>query len=283
MFEIFRTLLLSSALGAAVILLLLAVKPFTIKRFSARWQYYMWLVAAVCMIVPFWKAIPRQEAQKIIPDTAETQTMQPQATPMPEQPNNAAVTDNIPVKYREIPLGRTRTLRVYDLIAYIWAAGAGIFLVAAFGNYYIFLFKKKRSSMELNYNAAFEGAKKELGVKRRIRVRVSGNMESPMLVGTFFPVIYLPQNGMDESAERMVFLHELTHYKHGDLIYKWLVLIVNALHWFNPLAYLLSANVSQSCEVYCDMSVVRDMDEENKTMYMKTILLLAEKGGMKNV
>ncbi len=288
MFEIFRTLLLSGALGTAVILLLLALKPLTVKRLPAQWQYYMWLIAAICMIVPFWRAVPQPKAQRIIPDTAQTSRIQPtqpqaQATQPPRNQAPVILPDNIPAKYREIRLGLTKRLRIYDLIAYIWAAGAGIFLTAAIGNYCVFLFRKRRSCIELKHTAAFEDSKKELGVKRRIKVRVSGDISSPMLAGTFFPVIYIPQNGMDSKAEKMIFLHELTHYKHGDLIYKWLVLVVNALHWFNPFAYLLSANVSQSCEVYCDMSVVENMDEENKTVYMKTILLLAEKGGRKNV
>ena len=265
MFEIFKTILLSSGLGAAVILLLLIVKPFAAKRFSARWQYYMWLAAAVCMIIPFWKAIPGREVQKIVPNTAETQTMQPQTqTQDPsEQQTPTDVTGGIPVKHRETPLGWVKRRRVRDLITCVWIAGAGMFIILALGNYYVFLFKKKRNSMELPRNGALEEAKKELGVKRRIRVRISNDTESPMLVGTFFPIIYIPRNGIDKDAERMVFLHELTHYRHGDLIYKWLVLIVNAVHWFNPFAYLLNANISQACEVFCDMSVVRNMDEDN--------------------
>ena len=283
MFEIFKTLLFSSVPGTAIILFLLAAKPFVSKRLSARWQYYLWLVAAVCMIVPFWKAVPGQEARKVVYE--EVQTVQPQerATQPTEPQAHGDVTDTIPIKYKKIPFGSAGGLRVYDLIAYVWAFGAGIFMVLALGNYYTFLFKKRRSSMELTSNSAFEEAKKELGVRRRIRVRISNDTASPMLVGTFFPIIYIPQNGIGEDAEKMVFLHELTHYKHGDLIYKWFALAVNAVCWFNPLAYLLSANISQACEVFCDMSVVGEMSEESKTLYMKTILLLAEKGGKKNV
>ena len=72
----------------------------------------------------------------------------------------------------------------------------------------------------------------------------------------------------------MVFLHELTHYKRKDLMIKWLSVFVNAVHWFDPLAYMLRANISESCEISCDMEVTKNMDEAEQKLYMKTILEL---------
>ena len=48
------------------------------------------------------------------------------------------------------------------------------------------------------------------------------------------------------------------------------------VHWFNPLAYLLCANVSEACEVSCDMAVTSNMSEREQKIYMKTILELVE-------
>ena len=78
------------------------------------------------------------------------------------------------------------------------------------------------------------------------------------------------------ESMRMILLHELTHYRRGDVMVKWLSIFVNAVHWFNPLAYLLSANVSEACEVSCDMSVTKNMSEREQKLYMKTILELVE-------
>ena len=288
MFEMFRTVLWLSILGGGVTLLLLALKPLTIRHFSAKWQYCIWFIATLSMILPFWKVLPRDKIQSVTPSVKQTQAMpaQPQASievsddiyqELPE------ITKSIPAEYREITINYGRSVRIYDLIAYIWFAGMCLFLIVAFGNYCWFLWKKRRNSITLSGNSAFEEAKRELGVKHRIKVRISNCTDSPMLVGTFFPVIYVPKNGMEYNAEKMVFLHELTHLRHGDLIYKWLTLFVNAIHWFNPLSYLLIANVAQACEVFCDISVVRNMDEENKLLYMETILELAKIGGKKNV
>lgn len=68
------------------------------------------------------------------------------------------------------------------------------------------------------------------------------------------------------------------HYKHKDLIFKWFALIVNAIHWFNPFVYLVSANISEACEVSCDMSVIKDLDEQEQRLYMNTILDLVQAG-----
>ena len=84
--------------------------------------------------------------------------------------------------------------------------------------------------------------------------------------------------GMDEDAEEMVFRHELMHYRHGDLLIKWFMMFVNAAHWFNPLAYLLTANISEACEVACDMAVIDGMDDAHRRIYMETILNMLEKG-----
>ena len=53
-------------------------------------------------------------------------------------------------------------------------------------------------------------------------------------------------------------------------------MFVNAVHWFNPLAYFLCANIGEACEVSCDMAVTKNMSDKEQKIYMKTILDLAE-------
>ena len=77
------------------------------------------------------------------------------------------------------------------------------------------------------------------------------------------------------QIRRMVLLHELTHYKRKDLLVKWFAVLVNAVHWFNPLCYLACAALSEACEVSCDMAVTKNMTEEEQKLYMQTILHLA--------
>lgn len=121
-----------------------------------------------------------------------------------------------------------------------------------------------------------EEVKQALHITRTIRLGLAPAVSSPMLVGGFFPIVYLPCQALPKEHLRMVFLHELTHYKRKDLLLKWLALLVNAVHWFNPLAYLLRANLSEACEAACDRAVTRAMSHQESKQYMSTILTLAE-------
>ena len=68
----------------------------------------------------------------------------------------------------------------------------------------------------------------------------------------------------------------MSYITYKDLIIKWFALFVNSVHWFNPLSYILCANLSEACEVSCDMEVTKNMNDEEQKLYMKTILELVE-------
>lgn len=282
MWGIFKTVLYLSLIGAGATALLTLLKPFTVKCLPSRWQYYIWLLVTVCMLVPFWRFIPQRQAQRFTERfVMSAQTPQIQ-TKLIEQEQSGTDLKTSPISDVE-SVNLTETgLSIYDLIAYVWLAGAGIFLMLAVGSYAVFLLKKRKNSIALERNSLFDEVERELKIKRKIRVRLSRDTDSPMLVGTLFPIIYIPIKSVDAKAIKMIFRHELTHYKHGDLLYKWLTLFVNAVHWFNPFAYLLSANVNQSCEVACDMAVIKNMSDGERQFYMETILDMVERG-KKNV
>ena len=48
-----KTLLSLSLSGTLVFLLLKLLKPLYREKFSRRWQYYIWLVAALRFLIPF--------------------------------------------------------------------------------------------------------------------------------------------------------------------------------------------------------------------------------------
>lgn len=273
MWEIFKTVLYLSVTGSFLTGVLAALKPITSRHISAGWLYRIWLAAAGCMLVPLWKLVPEQGAASISRQLTE-QRAEVTAVPVVSAPDAPSIS------YSSVSFSQSGHVGwdIHEIISYIWLFGAAIFLTAAAVSYVLFLSKKRRGSIELENCSALDEIKRELNIKRRIRVRLSRDSDSPMLVGAFFPVIYVPSAATDENALRMIFRHELTHYRRGDLLYKWLTLIVNAVHWFNPFAYILSYNVNQSCETACDMSVIKSMNESERRLYMKTILDTIESG-----
>lgn len=55
----------------------------------------------------------------------------------------------------------------------------------------------------------------------------------------------------------------MIHLKRNDLWIKALVLVANALHWFNPLVYVLRKDIHMWSELSCDEEVVKDTVRRN--------------------
>lgn len=275
MSELFETVLILSLLGFGITTVLLCLKPVTTKKFPAKWQYYVWIAVLLTMIIPTYKLIPEQEVQKIQYITrTETPATEIEITEVTEQVSDVPKTP--PITKREISVTQDVKITVFDLLAIIWICGTGIFLLTVTVSYVIYILRRRKNAVLMEESSVLLQAKRELKIRRNIRVRMSPDVGSPMLVGVLFPVVYMPCKEISQDMMKLVFLHELTHYKRKDLIIKWFALFVNAVHWFNPLSYLISANLSEACEVSCDMEVTKNMNDEGQKLYMKTILELVE-------
>ena len=274
MYDVFKTVLILSLFGFGITALLLLLKPITAKRLPARWQYCVWITLLISMVFPAYKLIPKKEAQKlsIVP---QNQTVQTTVQPQEEANPDTVVTYDTPIEYREVNISPKISIRLFDLIAYIWGAGVLIFLLVVIISYFRFLCRKSKNSVKISDSKFFSEVKKELKIKKHIRLKASSDIDSPMLVGVLFPSVYIPCREIPSGNMRMVLLHELTHYKRKDLLIKWFAILVNAVHWFNPLCYLACANLSEACEVSCDMAVTKNMSEDEQKLYMQTILNLA--------
>lgn len=274
MYDVFKTVLILSLFGFGITALLLLLKPITAKRLPARWQYCVWITLLISMVFPAYKLIPKKEAQKlsIVP---QNQTVQTTVQPHEETHPDTVVTYDTPIEYREVNLSPKISIRLFDLIAYIWGAGVLIFLLVVIISYFRFLCRKSKNSVKISDSKFFSEVKKELKIKKHIRLKASSDIDSPILVGVLFPTVYIPCREIPDDNMRMVLLHELTHYKRKDLLIKWFAVLVNAVHWFNPLCYLACANLSEACEVSCDMSVTKNMSEDEQKLYMQIILNLA--------
>ena len=276
MTKLFETVLILSLFGFGITAILLCLKPITTKKFPAKWQYYVWIAVLLAMIIPTYKLIPEREVQRIKHMTrTETPATEIEITEITEQVPDVPETQ--PITEREISVTQDVKIKVLDLLTIIWICGVGIFLMIVMMSYLIYILQRRKNAISMEGNSFLLEVKRELKIRRKIRVRMSPDVGSPMLVGVFFPVVYMPCKEIPHDMMRLVFLHELTHYKRKDLIIKWFALLVNAVHWFNPLSYLISSNLSEACEISCDMEVTKNMNDEEQKLYMKTILELVEK------
>ena len=93
-----------------------------------------------------------------------------------------------------------------------------------------------------------------------------------MLIGFMKSTIILPERIYNERELLLILRHELVHYQQHDLWYKLVLLATNAVHWFNPLVYLMNRQANHDVEQVCDDKVVANQDMDYRKAYSLTIL-----------
>ncbi len=283
MTEILKTILLLSAMGCVMVVLMLGIKLFLHKYIAGRVQLILWLLVAVSFVVPMWKFMPAP-VRRVIEEPVII---------LPQYFDNTVVTDEfateIYVEENVVDVNTTALTQnnqtakekvdLKGLIFAVWVLGAAAFVIVTAVSYINFLAKKRKNSVLIEESEVFKAVKADLNIKRNVRVRKCLDDDSPFLTGVFFPIVYVPENFTDEDEEKLVYYHELTHYRNKDLIIKWCAMFVNAIHWFNPLSYVLTKNIGEACEICCDISVTKNMNQDEKKKYMNTILNLVSKKG----
>lgn len=124
----------------------------------------------------------------------------------------------------------------------------------------------------------FDQAKKECNISAKVQLVCSRECETPMTIGILKPVILFPttwEENFGDQSSRLMLQHELIHIQHRDLIMELLGQLVIALHWFNPLSYLLYHELSVMRELCCDSSLVGEQDEELRKEYSSLLIDVA--------
>ena len=128
---------------------------------------------------------------------------------------------------------------------------------------------------ELDIKKVFEDTCQRLSVKNgRVKVRQSYQTSTPVCVGTFRPTVIIPVMDYTTEELRVIFVHELTHYKHKDQWRKHLNFIASCMHCFNPAIYKLKRKVETWAEYACDADSVKFIGSIKR--YFQVILDMAK-------
>ena len=285
---VLKILLSMSFSGSLLILALLLGKQFLKNKISRQWQYYIWLVVVLRLLLPFGTEVSLMGKAYQAVDQAISQT-----APLPPQqqlPLNAPESNLAPAIGTEhhnetvsSPADDVTTAHPLQdigvlLINQIWL----VWLVAALGllirkiTIYQGFMRYIRAGLtpvsDIERLDELSIVAEQSGIKKPIELCVNPLVSSPLLIGFFRPCIVLPSADIPEKDFRYIILHELTHYKRRDMFYKWLVQITVCLHWFNPLVYLMSREVTRACEFSCDEAVLAKMGCSHAQDYGKTLL-----------
>lgn len=107
----------------------------------------------------------------------------------------------------------------------------------------------------------------------------SDKVETPFVLGLIRPKIYLPDS-LSESEKEYILLHERTHIKRFDHIFRLISYLVLCIHWFNPLVWIAFGLSGKDMEMSCDELVISKLGQDIKKDYSQTLLNLAT--GRKN-
>ena len=164
---------------------------------------------------------------------------------------------------------------ITDILLTLWLAGVIACVLWQGIGYYRLIRSLKgtsRSVERADLHTILQEQCADLVIDREIPLRVSAVADCPMLAGFIHPTLYLPDERISRTDAAFIFRHELTHYKHGDLWLKLLLLAARCLHWFNPLVHLIARFAQEDIEAACDDAVVRGHDGAYRRAYGETIL-----------
>jgi len=239
---------------SALAFIYIVCTSFLIKWYSEKGLYYAWLVIVFGLIIPFrpqWNVSPVFEMQIIevlhFTQTIENVTLSPVAT----------------------------GISGWQIMSALWFAGVVVFLFYHALKHYRFVKTTKRWSVSIkdeNTLALMENLKKEMEITKHIELYVCSCAGSPMLIGLFKPRIFIPTIEITHDELRYIINHELVHYKRKDLLYKYVVLVATAIHWFNPVVYFVSKEIADLCEMSCDSEVVKNADADARQFYSEAII-----------
>ncbi len=259
------TALLECSVSMSVLILcFIALTPWLSKRYSAKWLYYAWLVIIIGLIIPY----------RFHPDTA---LIKMDATPSYIQQimtENAVNTADAAVQTQAV-LKEFTTITWYQIAGCIWVAGVIVFIIYHGRKHFRFIKMVNRWGEQTINPQVFEALqriKSDIGIAKEVRLQICSSVSSPMVLGFISPVIILPQADFSMGELSHILRHELVHLKRKDLWYKSLVFIAAAIHWFNPVSYLMAKAIAAQCEISCDAEVVKNSDMGGRQQYCETII-----------
>lgn len=228
----------ASWIAAAVLLLRCCLKR------APKWvNVLLWGFVAVRLLLPF----SIESALSLLP---RTEVIRPAATNAPVQTVAAPAISTTAA----VASGAAASpLSIWTILAWVWLGGAAALLLY--------------------------GAVSSLCLHRRVReaVRLRGNIyqseriDSPFVLGTICPKIYLPYH-MDSCGWQYVIAHEQAHLRRGDHLWKPLAFLLLTIHWFNPLMWLSYVLLCRDIELACDEKVIQDLECGQRADYMQALV-----------
>lgn len=251
--NIFWGVLEATLMGTMGILLFCGISFTLKKRYQIGYKKIVWLLIALRLLVPFHVTLLPQPLSIEIPNFILQESSK---------------WDNS-----------------NQLIFFIWITGCLITCAYYFTVYLITCKKMTAQSTEYikpEIQKIYMKAADELNIKNLPEIRIMADTDSsPFTMGLLKNRIFLPDKDYLEQDLYYIIRHELIHYRNKDLWFKVLLLLGNAIHWFNPIVWIMRRLAEQDIELVCDSEVLEFASPEERKEYGEVILSYVQTGTRK--
>ena len=275
--------LICNILLCSIIGIFLLMKRILKNILSSRMQYNLWFLLLGLLAVPFLpfrffklsELFAWLKKLNFIP-TAQTETAV-------EQTLYTNITDSQNwMKDFTLSINRETPSIIGYLLLALWISGIIAMLILVIRSA-LRLHILKKSALPLQnqkIQRLYQRCLSDTGITKNIPIYSTAYLKSPVIVGFWKPLIYLPIHLISDDNEtdiRYMLLHELQHYKHQDGIANVLMNLAGIIYWFHPLVWYALKEMHNDREVACDSSVLNLLESENYVAYGNTLINFAEK------
>lgn len=279
-------LLKTSLLGSLAILAMLVLKPLWRERYRAKTRCWLWLALAVFLLLPVDFSVKNAPVQAAPPkdytlfvgtDKTAIQSTDNLFGDMAEKSGQSptAVRDTIIQRPVTNPEQKTtRYIPVTTILFYGYLAGAAAFLLyqgLSYAHFRRTVRRWKRDVARADYAAMLSDTARDLGVSAPEMI-VCEAISTPAVTGLLRPRLLLPHEHYDVQELRYILRHELCHLKRRDMLFKLVLLAANAMHWFNPVVYLMLRQADEDIELACDSAATDGLELPERAAYSRTLL-----------
>ena len=256
MFDIW-SFLLQTLTVSGVAALILVIKALFKDKLSPKWQFAVWSVLGVIMLLPAgmfgrytlfrWQLIV-EIVKSWFGVFSFTKVLFP------------------------IPIIKSVPQTIAEWIFAVYVLGILVFII----KYLISYFKLRRVLKFGDVPCAEKLARigeiaSERGVKIGKVIEVSG-LPSAFVCGVFRPILVIPaENELNEK----IILHELFHLKNKDTVWSVVICSLRCLHWCNPLIVYCANRAINDMESRCDQYVLENLEGEERREYGHILLSMA--------
>lgn len=278
--NIFAFVLTTSLYASIVGLIILLMKALLKNRLNAKWNYIVWAVLILKLLVPFgpessfslFNVIPEISYAAIATGDRYEQNQ----AGFPYIENSPSPTEEAMVQMEvKKPIDSLE-----GILPIAWMLGALIMLLWLAVSY-LLLFKRLRSSVcaaEDRILKIYKTCRAKMKITREIPLAIQGAVSMPSIFGVLKPRILLSIEAakLEDKELEYILLHELAHYKRKDVFVNYMLLMLQTLHWFNPVMWYCFKRIRQDMELATDEYVLTMLKDTEHKAYGRALLATIE-------